>query len=208
MGGAFGNKVAQVNFVEHPHFICHVARTQLAILLCHYSDDKWAIEPEASATQAHMLVLELMDLIGWRYDRAKSPPREESFRLLGVQHRLRVQAIVWLCAAKVDKLLQQIRHHRQTNRVTTADASALQGSFNWVRSSLWGRCGATILTPLRARQKQGKVTALNSALLRMFDLLEEALTHENERVVPCHIASLDLAFTTSDGEGSGNVAVG
>ena len=206
LGGAFGNKAAQANFVEHPHFICHVCRTQLAILLCHYSGNKWAIEPAATARHAHALVLELMDMIGWRYDNSKSPPPAEMFRLLGVEHSLGRSAIVWLCAAKVDKLQRQLRHHKRIARVTAADASTLHGSFNWVRSSLWGRCGAAILSPLRTRQRS-KIVGMNSALLGMFDWLEDALMHENGKVVACSLASLELAITVSDGEGTGNVAV-
>ena len=208
LGGAFGNKAAQSNFVEHPHFICYGARARLAILLFHYSDDMWDIEPAATAHHAHTLVLELMDLIGWRYDRGKSPPPEQTFRLLGVQHSLNVSAVVWLCEAKVEKLLRQVRYHRRCKRVTAADASTLHGSFNWVRCSLWGRCGAAILTPLRARQRHRKYTGLNSALLAMFDWLEHALVHENSQAIRCDITSLDLAVTVSDGEGTGNVAVG
>ncbi|CAK0841615.1 unnamed protein product, partial [Prorocentrum cordatum] len=67
-------------------------------------------------------------------------PRERNERMIRV----------WLCEAKIDKLLSQIRARRATGGVTAADASTLHGSFNWVRSSLWGRCGAAVLAPLRA----------------------------------------------------------
>ena len=136
------------------------------------------------------------------------PPPEETFRLLGVEHSLGENAIVWLCEAKIDKLLRQIRHHRTHKRVTAADASTLHGSFNWVRSTQWGRFGAAVLAPLRTRQKHGKFVGLNSALLAMFDWLENALIQENGQTIDCDIASLPLAVTVSDGEGTGNVAVG
>eukprot|EP00959_Pyramimonas_sp_CCMP1952_P306812 6421406-Pyramimonas_sp.AAC.1 len=65
LGGTFGNKAGQTNFVEHPHFICYVVRVCLGILLCHYSDDMWDIEPEHTAKHSHALVLEIMGLVGW-----------------------------------------------------------------------------------------------------------------------------------------------
>ena len=111
-GGSFGNKAAQLNFVEHPHFICHVARVKLAILLCYYSDDKWNIEPASSATHAHALVCELMDLVGWRWDAGKSLPPEDNFRLLGVQRSLgQSWPWVWLCDEKIHKLWEMLEHH-------------------------------------------------------------------------------------------------
>jgi hypothetical protein len=207
-GGAFGNKAAQLNFVQHPHFICYVARTQLAILLCHYSDDMWDIEPSSTAHQAHALVLEIMELIGWRYDTGKSPPPKDLLRLLGVNHQLGTDAVVWLAKEKVQKLLRQIQHHKQHNHLTSAEASSLNGSFNWFRSSLWGRSGAAVLTPLRARQKTGRFTALNSALKAMFEWLEHAMLQESMRTIACDIMCKELVVTVSDGEGTGNVAVG
>ena len=207
LGGAFGNKAAQSNFVEHPHFICHFVRVRLAILLCHYSDDMWNVEPAQAAGQAHSLVLELMDLVGWRYDKKKNPPPAQSFRLLGVEHRLGVSAYVWLGKAKVEKLLRQIYSHKRSKRVTAADASTLHGSFNWARSTLWGRCGSAVLSPLRARQKARKSVWINTAMMAMFDWLENSLTRENRRMIDCDVATLPMFVTVSDGEGTGNVAV-
>jgi RES domain-containing protein len=208
LGGAFGSKAAQLNFVQHPHFICHVVRRKLAILLCHYSDDMWGFEPAAAATQAHNLVCELMDLIGWRWDAKKSPPASSQLRLLGVEHSLgRSCHYVWLAETKIKKLLDALQNHRDTSRMTSADASSLHGAFTWVRSTLWGRAGAAVLAPLRARQKVA-FHALNSALRAMLDWLELALVHENRRRVPCSIHTLELVVTVSDGEGTGHVAVG
>ena len=197
LGGSFGNKAAQSNFVEHPHFICHVSRIALGIPLCPYSDDMWNIEPETSAMQSHALVLELMDLVGWRYDQIKSPPPAETFRLLGVDRCLGLQAVVWVCKEKINKLWRQVQYHRRCGRVTAADASALHGSFNWIRSSLWGRSGAAILTPLRTRQRSGRFAGMNSALLAMLSWLEYALMYENGQSLPCEIAKV---ASGSDGE--------
>ncbi|CAK0803833.1 unnamed protein product [Prorocentrum cordatum] len=177
LGGTFGNKAAQTNFPEH------------------------------AAKHSHALVLEIMGLIGWRYDKSKSKPPCEHLRLLGVEHRLGLEATAWLCEAKIDKLLSQIRAHRATGGVTAADASTLHGSFNWARSSLWGRCGAAVLAPLRARQRSGNFFGVNSAMLAMFRWLEGALVHDNRSRVLCDISCLPLVVTISDGEGSGNVAV-
>ncbi|CAK0893953.1 unnamed protein product [Prorocentrum cordatum] len=207
LGGTFGNKAAQTNFVEHPHFMCYFVRVCLGILLCHYSDDMWDVEPEHAAKLSHAIVLEILDLLGWRCDKSKSKPPSEHLRLLGVEHRSGLEATVWLCEAKIDKLLSQIRAHRATGRATAADASTLHGSFNWVRSSFWGRCGAAVLAPLRARQRSGNFFGVNSAMLAMFRWLEEALVLENRRRVLCDISCLPLVVAISDGEGSGNVAV-
>ena len=157
--------------------------------------------------QSHALVLELMNLVGWRYDQIKSPLPAETFWLLGVDHCLGLQAVVWVCEEKINKLWRQVQYHRRCGRVTAADASALHGSFNWIRSSLWGRCGAAILTPLRTRQRSGRFAGMNSALLAMLSWLEYALMYENGQSLPCEIAKLPLVVTVSDDEGTGNVAV-
>lgn len=208
-GGAFGNKAAQLNFVQNPHLVCHVARIMLKILLAHYSDDMWNIEPESSSQQAYALVLELMTLIGWRYDAQKSPPPERRFRLLGVEHLLGfVVPIVQLGPLKVEKLLDLLRRHRQSRQLSSADASSMLGCFNWARSTLWGRVGSAVLSPLRERQRNGRMGVLNTALLAMFAWLEAALVEDNSKPIRCDTAHMKLVVTISDGEGTGNVAVG
>ncbi|CAK0903327.1 unnamed protein product [Prorocentrum cordatum] len=197
--------VQKANSVEHPHVICYFARVCSGILLCHYSDDMWDIEPEHAAKHSHALALEIMDLIGWRCDKSKSKPPSEHLRLLGVEHRLGLEATAWLCEATIDKLLSQIRARRATGRVTAADASTLHGSFNWVRSSLWGRRGAAVLAPLRARQRSGNFLGVNSAMLAVFRGPENALAkwaqHASNTIAPIEGVGPLLALAAWPGLG-------
>ena len=83
LGQPFGCAGAQYNYVRDPHAVVHFARTMLKILASHYTDDVWGIEVEATAKQAHGLILELNNLIGWVIDYDKSPTPQGTFRLLG-----------------------------------------------------------------------------------------------------------------------------
>ena len=90
----FGGKAAQYNFVHEVHFVVHVARAVFGILAANYSDDMWAIEPMWSATSSWQCMCAIMDTLGWRYDKRKSPPPTSNFRLLGVIFTLDIENFI------------------------------------------------------------------------------------------------------------------
>ena len=84
-GQPFGGKGAQFNFIRDPAALVHFGRTFLALLVAHYSDDTWAIEPECTCDHSYRLWIELHQLTGWQLDLGKSPPPERLCTLLGAE---------------------------------------------------------------------------------------------------------------------------
>ena len=146
------SKAAQLNFVAHPHFICHIARQLLGIPLCHYSDDMWGFEPSISAHHAQTCVWNLMDLIG------------AEVRLLGV-----MSCTPWTLTPRMCGF-QKLKYKnswpwldiiRSTNHLTSAEASSLHGAFDWVRSRLWGRNSRKPLSPCWIQQHKPGLVGWN-----------------------------------------------
>ena len=65
-GQPFGGKGSQFNYIRDPEAMCAIARTWLAMLMSHYSNDAWNIGTQTTAEQAYHLWLELNQLIGWK----------------------------------------------------------------------------------------------------------------------------------------------
>ena len=82
-GQPFGGKATQYNVIRDPQAMVAIGRSVLALLVSHYSDDTWGLEPDYAALHAWKIWLELHKIIGWRLDLDKSPPPEYTFRLLG-----------------------------------------------------------------------------------------------------------------------------
>ena len=186
---------------QRSSFLCSILLTLflwLAILLCHYSGGKWAIESARTAAQARL---------GWRWDASKSQLQMSSV-CWGFSAPWEAATLWPGCAAtKFRKFFAALQAHRTSRRITSADASSLHGSFNWVRSTFWGCSRAAVLAALRLCQRSSR-TGLNTALAAMLDWLEHVLWHANGREISCDFAHLELAVTISDGDGTGNVAAG
>ena len=82
-GQPFGGKSAQFNFVQEPAAMVAIGRSFLGLLVSHYSDDTWAVEPATLAEQSLALWTELHTIVGWRLDPEKQYGPEGFGRLLG-----------------------------------------------------------------------------------------------------------------------------
>ena len=72
-GQPFGGKATQYNFIRDPQAMVAIGRSALAMLVSHYSDDTWGLEPDYAALYAWKIWLQLHKIIGWRLDLDKSP---------------------------------------------------------------------------------------------------------------------------------------
>ena len=208
-GQSFGGKSTQLNYVRDPAAMCAIARSWLALLISHYSDDAWAIEPETTMDQSYDLWLELNELIGWRIDMAKSPRPESIFKLLGAQLHLGASQPFGICHPdRREALITACQYHKGTRKMSGPDAGTLRGKLDHERSLMWGRFGMAALRPLQERQETGTYTGLNPSLHSSLDFWAHVLKTDPGRPMPFVVSGLDLHITVSDGEGSDSVGVG
>ena len=153
-GSCFGGKAAQYNFVHEVHFVVHVARVVFGILAAHYSNDMWAIEPICSATSSWQCMCTIMDTMGWRYDKRKSPPPTSDFKLLGVIFTLDIEVpFIRLPADRVDRLLHELERYLRKDSLSTGEASSLRGRWDG-RGAL---CGEGLEQRLSGRSRHAKI---------------------------------------------------
>ena len=161
-GQPFGGKGSQFNYVRDPAAMVAIGRSYLGLLIAHYTDDGWGVEPEATCHQAHSLWIELNELVGWRLDMDKSPPPERAFKLLGAELLVGIAHPVGRTfpgrAEAIDELIEK---HLAQDRLTPAEAASLRGKLAHTRTLQWGRYGAAALRPLQLRQSApSNVTSL------------------------------------------------
>ena len=175
-GQPFGSKATQYNFIRDPQAMVAIGRSALALLVSHYSDDTWGLEPDYAALHAWKIWLELHKIIGWRLDLDESLPPEYTFRLLGADlHVGAEQPVGILPASKALKLEKDIDACLQAGTMTSAQASSLRGKFQ-CGTFAWGRWGAAVLGPLACRQGSGR-RSLNPALIGALNAAKEVLRH-------------------------------
>ena len=73
-GQPFGGKATQYNFIRDHQAMVAIGRSALALVVSHYSDDTWGLEPDYAALHEWKIWLELHKIIGWRLDLDKSSP--------------------------------------------------------------------------------------------------------------------------------------
>ena len=203
-GQPFGGKGSQFNFIRDPTAMVHAARVLLGVLVCHYSDDTWGIEPEAVARQGYDLWMRLNALVGWRVDEEKSPPPERVFQLLGGELHVGAPApFATNTAARLEKLEKACRRHLEAKRLTASDASHLAGALGFANTFLWGRVGAAILRPLRVRQHYHGKPGLNPAIRKALEWWVEIAKAQHCRPIPFSPQGSELHITITDGEGTG-----
>ena len=206
-GQPFGGKGSQMNYVRDPAAMVAIGRSKLGLLISHYSDDSWAIEPEAVAASSHKTWLELNDLIGWQLDPDKSPPPAAAFNLLGALLEVRsakpTARIEGIKRGALDDILARHLHDRS---ITAAEASSLRGKLGWARSLQFGRFGAAAMNPLRTRQREER-SNLNPALQACLQWWRSALAADDGRPMLLDPKGKPFYITISDGEGSGNIGI-
>ena len=207
-GQPFGGKGSQFNYIRDPEAMCAIARTWLAMLMSHYSDDALLIETQTTAEQAYHLWLELNQLIGWKIDMEKSPPPQGLMRLLGAHIVLNTPTPTsYLVDIKAQHLQEECRRHLRLQIVTSSDAASLRGKMGHARTFEWGRYGAAQLTPFTERQKSGRHKYINTAIRFALMWWICQLDDPAGRATPCQPDTSILHVTISDGEGTGSVAV-
>ena len=207
-GQPFGGKAAQFNYIRDSQAMVAIGRTELALLVSHYVDDTWGLEPDYAAHLAWALWLELHALVGWRLDLGKSPPPTYTFRLLGGDlHVGEQEPYGVLPVDKADKIVETIDNCIHSGRLTPAQASSIRGKFQWARTFTWGRWGAAVVAPLAERQ-HSKHTVLTPALVSALNAAKAVLRDLGGKPMPANLHDPQLHVTVSDGEGTGSVAVG
>ena len=169
-GQSFGGKSTQLNYVRDPQAMCAIARSWLAMLTSHYSDDVWLIEPTETCDQSYDLWLELNVLVGWRIDLAKSPRPAGVFKLLGAQLHLSAAQPFGICHPdRREALIATCQSHKRSRKISGPEAGTLRGKLGHERSLMWGRFGMAALRPLQERQETSAHTRLNPSIESSLD---------------------------------------
>ena len=131
---------------------------------------------EWSTKSSWKCVCNHMDLFGWRYDKAKSPPPAPAFRLLGVTFTLNVQRpFVSLPGAHLERLIAEMKWQLDNGSLLLGEASSLHGSFGWARSSLSVRFRAAALRATRIRQCLAKLIRVVASFKSFTDVCQGLL---------------------------------
>ena len=208
-GQSFGGKSTQLNYVRDPAAMCAIGRSWLALLVSHYSDDAWAIEPLQIADQSYDLWVELNSLVGWRIDLPKSPRPEGTFKLLGAQLHLSAAQPFGICHPdRREALIETIKYHKRVQRISGPESATLRGRLGHERSMMWGRFGMAALRPFQERQETSTYNSLNPSIDAALEFWHHTLASDPGRPMPFDVGALELHVTISDGEGTGSVGVG
>ena len=203
-GQPFGSKGSQYNFIRDPAAMVHFGRSYLGLVVAHYTDDLWGIEPEATCNQAYNLWTELHKLVGWKLDHAKSPPPGRTCTLLGGELHVGWQIpFATNTQQRMDKLCAECQHHKNEGRLTAGDAAHLAGALGFATTLWWGKKGKASLAPLRVRQHYHGPPALNPSLHECFDYWIRESQVPQPRPILTSTANLPLHVTITDGEGTG-----
>ena len=207
-GQPFGGKGSQYNFIRDPAALVHFGRQFLGLVIAHYADDTWGIEPEATCLQAYTLWKELHKLTGWKLDEGKSPPPARTCTLLGGELHVGWEVpFATNTQARLNKLCQECHTHQTNGRLTAGDAAHLAGALGFATTLWWGKKGRAALQPLRVRQFYKGPPVLNPALQECLAYWIRETQTPQPRPILLSTHRLPLHITITDGEGTGWVGL-
>ena len=203
-GQPFGGKGSQYNFIRDPAALVHFGRKFLALLVAHYSDDTWAIEPESTSQQSYELWTELHRITGWQLDLGKSPPPGRMCMLLGAEvHVGWTQPFAQNTPDRLDHIKKECQRHLTQGTLTPAEAAHLAGTLGFASTLWWGKKGRASLQPLRVRQYYRSPTTLNRSIEACLHYWVRETAKPQTRSLLTTTDPLTLHVTVTDGEGTG-----
>eukprot|EP00971_Amphidinium_carterae_P304057 6042445-Amphidinium_carterae.2 len=135
---------------------CRVDRLYFHLVLDHFFDDFFLVEPHQSATFAQHCLHQLFSLLGLTLDPEKRQCPTQSPVVLGVQLDLAMvpNGLLHVRAkpGRVASLTAEIHGVLDQGRLTAAQAAKLVGRADFVNTTLFGRVGRAALAELRHHQ--------------------------------------------------------
>ena len=209
-GQPFGAAAAGNNWARNAVAMAWLAARLLYIALTTCVDDDGCVERRTTIGSAYWSWLQLNELCGFVLDMKKSSPESLArFKLQGqivdLSGTPAKPILFHLTDARRAELEGLIEHPMRSWRLTPRQAARLCGKLQYTQSQRWGKFGACMLAPLRARAAAeghqrgefGTTSGLAECLRWWRVVLPEAPPH----TIPCDYAELPTFVLYTDGEG-------
>ena len=141
-GQPFGAGHAVPNFCRVAEWISRVMQKLFHMLVDHFFDDFFVVEPEATIQSAMACLHETFTLLGFRLDPEKSQSPSELCSILGVvfcTQPLQQQRLITVCAkeSRITFLKESIQKILCERSLSPHQAASLVGKFQFICSTLW-----------------------------------------------------------------------
>jgi len=156
-GQPFGAGHAVPNFYRLAKWACVASRRLLGLLIDHFFDDYWMIEPKCHIQSATWAFKEFMAIIGLVLDPEKESLPSALWQVLGVDidmsnilatHRLLVKPRLKRIINSVQEMIFILRD----KRLPSSAAARLFGKLDFANQTLFGRVGRVGMLPIKKRQ--------------------------------------------------------
>ena len=200
-GQPFGAGHAVPNFCRVAEWIARLLQKLYYILVDHFFDDFFVVEPEITIQSAIACLKESFNLLGFQLDPEKSQPPSELCSILGVvfcTQTLHQQRIITVHAkeTRVAFLKEAIEKIFQNRRISPHQAASLVGKFQFLCSTLFGKVGRCCTGALRRRQYASYPTEiLTQELEQALELMRKFLSESPSRELRIHHPAPVLLYT-------------
>ena len=179
-GQPFGAGHAVPNFYRIATWACVASRRLLGLLIDHFFDDYWMVEPKCLIQSACWAFKEFMALMGLTLDPGKETFPAAFWQVLGVDidmssilatHRLLVKPRLQRIINTVHEMISILR----SRKLTSTAAARLFGKLDFANQTLFGRVGRVGMLPIKKRQHSdsdsGVGFELEASLIWMIQVL-------------------------------------
>ena len=200
-GQPFGAGRAVPNFCRVAERLARLLQKLYYILVDHFFDDFFVVEPENTIQSAMACLKESFNLFGFQLDPEKSQPPSELCSILGVvfcAQTLRQQRVIAVCAkeARMAFLEEAIQKNFQTRRLSPHQAASMVGKFQFLCSTLFGKVGRCCTGALRRRQNASYPTeVITQELEQALELMSKFIFGSPSRELRIHHVNPVLLYT-------------
>ena len=193
------------NFYRVAEWICRAARRLFHLVVDHFFDDYYYIEPAFSAPSACWCLRRFFQVLGFRFKPAKSQLPSPMFCCLGVLFDLcseleRGFIFTMPKDERIAAILAEIWEAARTNKLHPAAAARLAGKADFANNSLFGRVGRAALAALKGRQySSSRTSSLTPWLQASLGLLAAVLLRAPPRRMSFRACSAKPTLLYTDG---------
>ena len=176
-GQPFGAGHSVPNFCRVSEWVARVLQRLYYMVVDHFFDDFFVIEPEQTISSAVFCLRETFSLLGFVLDPEKSQPPSHCCAILGILFSAAVlkgerHLLMSAKPSRVSNLKEIIHQVLQRNDLSPALAASIVGKFGFLCSTLFGKVGRCCTAPLRQRQYSTKPnTSLSTVLVSALHLM-------------------------------------
>ena len=200
-GQPFGAGHAVPNFCRVAEWLSRLIARKFHIMIDHFFDDFWIIEPKWSVSSAVFCLNRAFALLGFTLDPEKTQPPHEICAILGVLFNTTAlsrekKLLISAKPSRIANLTQVIHLCLTKGELSPALAASIVGKFGFLCSTLFGKVGRCCTGSLRARQYSSYPHSnLTPALRTSLQLMLLFLQHSPSREVRSHQTPPVILYT-------------